>query len=494
MAATPLTANAYASTSGHRQPGETCAREAAGPGSQGTNAVRGTWCSEGNAGRHLRTMAGPGQGTPSPLPVPLRLERIATQAREYPEMACTTLAHQVDVAMRADAFRRLTPHRAPGVDRVTWRRDKENLASNLETLHEKRVNDTYSPQPVVRRLIPKGNGTLRPLGLPALEDKIVAQAVAMLLEAIYEQDFYDVSHGFRPGRSPHQALHEVRQGLLGSQRGQVIDCDISAFFDTLQHDTLLAMLRKRIKDSRGLKRIEKWLHAGILDGKAMVFPDKGSPQGSVISPLLANGYLHEVLDTWCETVVRAHCRGKVTLWRFADDFVIGCELAEDAWRIKEVLPKRFAKYGLEINTEKTTVVDFGRPQRPSAGRQPGTCSFLGFVHYWGTTWRGGYTIKRKTEGKRLRRTLGAFWRWCRDNRHRPLQEQYALLCAKLRGYYQYYGIRGNSPCLDLGYYTATCAWRYWLNRRGGRKMTWRAFGRMMAAYALPRPKIVKAWV
>jgi group II intron reverse transcriptase/maturase len=409
-------------------------------------------------------------------------------------MAFTTLAHHLDVAMLADAFRRLNPHSAPGVDRVTWRRDKETLASNLETLHEKLVNDTYCPQPVVRRLIPKSNGKLRPLGLPALEDKIVAKAVAMLLEAIYEQDVSDCSHGFRPGRSPHQALHEVRQGLLGSRMGQGIDGDISAFFDMLQHDTLLAMLRKRIKDSRVLKRIERGLHAGILDGKAMVFPDKGSPQGSVISPLLANVYLHEGLDTWCETVVRAHCRGKVALWRFADDCVIGCALEEDARRMQEVLPKRFAKYGLESNTEKTKVVDFGRPQRSSTGRKPGTCSFLGFVHYWGKTWRGGYPITRQTEGKRLRRALGAYWRWCRDNRHRPLQEQYALRCAKLRGYYQYYGIRCNSPCLDLVYYAATRAWRYWLHRRGGRKRTWRAFGRMMAAYALPRPKIVKAWV
>jgi hypothetical protein len=174
--------------------------------------------------------------------------------------------------------------------------------------------------------------------------------------------------------------------------------------------------------------------------------------------------------------------------------VIGCELEKDARRITEVLPKRFAKYGLESNAEKTTLVDFGRPQRPPAGRPPGTFSVLGFVHYWGKTWRGGYTSKRKTEGKRLRRTLSIFWRWCRDNRHRPLQEQYALLCAKLRGYDQYYGIRCNSPCLDLVYYTATRAWRYWLNRRGGRKMTWRAFGRMMAAYVLPRPKIVQGWV
>ena len=243
-----------------------------------------------------------------------------------------------------------------------------------------------------------------------------------------------------------------------------------------------------------LEYIELWLKAGILDGKEMVFPEKGSPLGSVISPLLANVYLHEVLDTWFAIVVKAHCRGQVVLYRYADDFLIGCVLESDARRIMEVLPKRFAKYGLAINAAKTKLVNFGRPQRSTVGRPPGTCSFLGFVHYWGTTWRGGYPIKRKTEGKRLRRTLGEYWRWCRDNRHRPLQEQYALLCAKRRGSSQYYGIRCNSQCLDLVYYAATRAWRYWLNRRGGRKMTWRAFGRMMAAYALPRPKIVKGWV
>jgi len=229
---------------GHRQPEETYAREAARPVSQGTPAVRGTWCSEGEAGRHLRTKAGHagdtpvGQGTPSPVPISQRLERIATQAREYPDMAFTTLAHHLDVAMLAHAFRSLNPQSAPGVDRVTWRTYKNNLETNLETLYEKLVNGTYCPQPVVRRLIPKGGGKLRPLGLPALEDKIVAKAVAMLMEAMYEQDFCDFSYGFRRGRSPHQALQAVRQGLLGSRIGYVIDGDISAFFDNLQHDTL----------------------------------------------------------------------------------------------------------------------------------------------------------------------------------------------------------------------------------------------------------------
>jgi retron-type reverse transcriptase len=218
------------------------------------------------------------------VPISQRLERIATQAREYPDMAFTTLAHHLDVAMLAHAFRSLNPQSAPGVDRVTWRTYKNNLETNLETLYEKLVNETYCPQAVVRRLIPKGDGKLRPLGLPALEDKIVAKAVAMLMEAIYEQDFCDFSYGFRRGRSPHQALQEVRQGLLGSRIGYVIDCDISAFFDNLQHDPLLAILRKRVNDGRGLEFIELWLKAGILDGKERVFPEKGSPQGSVSTP------------------------------------------------------------------------------------------------------------------------------------------------------------------------------------------------------------------
>ncbi len=229
--------SAHEQTPWHRRLGETCAPETQVPIRQGTHAVRGTWNSAGEAGRHLRTTARQagatpvGPGTPSLVPIPLRLERIATQAQQYPDMACTTLAHHLDVAMLERAFRRLNPKSAPGVDRVTWHVYKDNLEPNLETLHEKLVNETYSPQPVVRRLIPKSNGKLRPLGLPALEDKIVAKAVGMLLESIYEQDFYDFSYGFRPGRSPHQALHEVRQGLLGSRIGQVIDGDIRACFD-----------------------------------------------------------------------------------------------------------------------------------------------------------------------------------------------------------------------------------------------------------------------
>jgi RNA-directed DNA polymerase len=413
-------------------------------------------------------------------------------------MAFTTLAHLLDVPMLERAFWSLNPNSAAGADRITWRQYKHDLETNLEDLHEKLVRGTYTPQPVVRRWIRKSNGKLRPLGLPALEDKIVSKAVAELLEQIYEQDFCSFSYGFRPGRSCHQALHDLRQGLLNKRIQYVIDCDISSFFDNLRHGGLLDLLRKRVKDGRLLKLIEMWLKAGIMDGKELVFPEKGSPQGSVISPLLANVYLHEVLDTWFAEVVVPHCRGKVLLIRYADDFIIGCEREEDAQRIMQVLPLRFAKYGLEINAEKTKLVRFVRPRwnsnRDASGRKPGTFSFLGFVHYWGKTWRGGHTLKRKTEGKRLSRTRTSLWEWCRENRHRPLEEQYRALCAKLRGYYQYYGVRCNSRCLDLVHYTATRAWRYWLNRRGGRKLTWQAFGRLLAEFPLPRPRIVQGWV
>ena len=403
---------------------------------QGTDSVRGTWSSEGEAGHHLASSAAGGPKTPSRTSPRQRLERIATQAREHPDMAFTTLAHHIDVPFLERAFDRLNRRSAAGIDQVTWKAYEEDLIPKLEDLHTRLVNRKYEPQPVVRKWIPKSNGKLRPLGLPALEDKIAQRAVADLLESIYEQDFHEFSYGFRPGRSAHQALRDLREGLQ-SRIHYVIDCDISAFFDNLQHDELLTILRERVKDGRLLELIEAWLKAGIMDGKEMVFPEKGSPQGSVISPLLANVYLHEVLDTWFVEVVTAHCRGKVVMYRYADDFVIGCELESDARRIMKAIPQRFAKYGLEINEDKTRMISFRRPpkgySRRTHGPKPGTFSFLGFTHYWGKTKKGWYTIKWKTDRQRLSRSVVSFWHWCRDHRHMSVEDQHKALCAKLRG-------------------------------------------------------------
>jgi len=467
------------------------------PRSQGTDSVRGTWSSEGEAGHHLASSAAGGPKTPSRTSPRQRLERIATQAREYPNMAFTTLAHHLDVPMLERAFDRLNRNSASGIDRVTWRMYEDNLLPKLEDLQTRLADREYEPQPVVRQWIPKSNGKLRPLGLPALEDKIVQRATADLLESIYEQDFHEFSYGFRPGRSAHHALRDLRAGLE-SRIHHVIDCDISAFFDNLQHDELLAILRKRVKDGRVLELIESWLKAGIMDGKEMVFPEKGSPQGSVISPLLANVYLHEVLDSWFVEVVTAHCRGKVVIYRYADDFVIGCELESDAERIMKALPQRFAKYGLEINEDKTRMISFRRPHRTSSGKprgpKPGTFSFLGFTHYWDKTKNGWYTIKWRTDGRRLSRSVSSFWQWCRDHRHLPLETQYKTLCAKLRGYYQYYGIPFNTAALELLYFKVTRAWRYWLHRRGGRKkQNWATYQRLISEFVLPRPRIVHGW-
>jgi len=467
--------------------------------SQGTNSVRGTWSSEGDAGCHQPLHAESESGTLSPEPILLRLERIATQARQYPDMQFTTLAHLLDVPMLERAYHSLNPRSAAGVDRVTWRDYQRNLDSNLEDLYKRLKNRTYVPQPVRRCWIAKSNGKLCPLGLPALEDKVVAKAVALLLEPIYEHDFCDFSYGFRPGRSCHDALHRMREDFLANGVRSVIDCDISSFFDNLRHDILLALLRKRINDGSVLRLIKLMLEAGIMDGKELVFPEKGSPQGSVISPLLANAYLHEVLDTWFAEVVTAHCKGRVVLIRYADDFVIGCQYDEDARRIMQVLPQRFAKYGLEINTAKSHLVDFTRPRRnsgrvPSRGRKPGTFRFLGFVCYWGKTRRGWYTLKLKTAGSRIARTCSSLWKWCRDHRHDPLQEQHQRMCSKLRGHYQYYGVRCNGRCLDKVHYEANRAWHYWLRRRGGRKLTWEKFEALLQDYPLPLPRLTQTWV
>ena len=314
----------------------------------------------------------------------------------------------------------------------------------------------------------------------------------MLLEAIYEQDFLDCSYGFRPDRSPHAALHELRERCMHEGIGWIVDADVRGYFDSIDRTRLREVLRKRVNDGSILRLIGKWLRAGVMEDGVLTHPETGVVQGGVISPVLANIFLHHVLDEWFESEVQPRLKGRSFLTRFADDFVIGCELEADAQKIMGVLPKRFARFGLRMHPTKTTLVVFRKPKASQAwAHGNGTFEFLGFTHYWARTRRGFWVIKRRTARKRLRRTQKALWQWCRHNRHAPLQYQYRMLCMKLRGHFRYYGIRGNFPLLENVRRYAEKAWRYWLSRRSSKStIDWEKFQKLLAIYVLPTPKIV----
>jgi RNA-directed DNA polymerase len=420
-----------------------------------------------------------------------RLQQIAEQAKTRPDMVFTTLAHLIDVDMLREAYKRTRKDGSPGVDGVTAKEYAENLEENLANLHERLRKKEYKAPPVKRTYIEKEDGSKRPIGKPAFEDKVVQRAVVMLLGAVYEQDFYDCSYGFRPGRRPHAALTEIRDKCGRGNINWIVDADVSGFFDSIPKGKLQEVIRQRVNDGGIVRLIGKWLNAGVLEGEELFYPETGTPQGSVISPILANIYLHEVLDKWFEREVKPRMRGGSYLVRFADDFVIGCELESDARRIMEVLPKRFGRYGLTIHPTKTKLVKFGRPRLKDDGRGNGTFDFLGFTHYWARSRKGTWVVKRKTAGKRLRRAGKRVWEWCRRNRHESIFEQQWKLSLKLRGHYQYYGIRGNYACMHEYYEYVKWAWRSWLGRRGGKKrMTWERFHELLEVLPLPRPRIV----
>lgn len=417
------------------------------------------------------------------------LQQLAHQAMHHPDRVFTTLAHRVDVDLLREAFHR-TADRSPGIDRVTKEEYGRDLEANLADLYERLRTGRYHAPPVERVWLEKEDGGRRPIGKPTLEDKVAQRAYAMVLSAVYERDFLPCSFGFREGRSPHQALHAFREGAMRNHTRWVVDADIKGFFDSIPHDRLREVLRRRVNDGGIIRQVGKWLNAGVLEAGKLEHPEQGTPQGGVISPLLANIYLHEVLDVWFEHEIRPRLKGRAFLIRFADDFVIGCELEHDARRILTVLPKRFARYGLTIHPEKTKLVPFGKPT-PTWTHRNGTFDFLGFTHYWGKTRKGTGTIKRKTKRKKIQRTIKHIWVWCRNHRHLPLMEQHGILCSKLRGHIQYYGIRGNIQSLQAIIYHAQRAWRYWLHRRSSKKaMPWDRFGLLLQVYPLPKPRIV----
>ena len=424
--------------------------------------------------------------------VSTKLQRITEQAAQYPDIVFTTLAHLMDVDFLWEAYRQTRKNASPGVDKVTAKDYAENLEANLFDLHMRLKSGRYFAPPVERVWLDKENGKKRPIGKTTFEDKIVQRAVVMLLEPIYEQMFYDFSHGFRRGHSQHQAVHEVREMCLKLNIGWILSADISGLFDNIEHHHLREVIKQKVNDGGIIRLIGKWLNAGVFEGGRITYPDKGTPQGGVISPMLSNIFLHHVLDDWFVKQVKPRIQGRCFIIRYADDFIIGFEKEEDAHKVMKVLSKRFGKYGLEINEDKTTLIPFKNPGRKSADEPENkSFDFLGFTFYWSKSRRGYWVIKKKTAKKRLARFMRSLWHWCRNNRHLPLKEQYGAICAKLRGYYQYFGVICNYKALAAVYEYAQKAWRYWLSRRSHKGwICWDKFQIIKSKFKFPCPKIV----
>jgi group II intron reverse transcriptase/maturase len=424
-------------------------------------------------------------------------QRIAELARIHPDVSFTSLAHHIDLVWLYEAFGRTRKDGATGIDGQTAEEYEKNLNTNLRSLLERAKSGKYYAPPVLRAHIPKdpAKKETRPIGIPTFEDKVLQRAWQMALEPLYEQEFLDCSYGFRPGRSAHDALAALWKQTMDMSGGWIIDLDIRKFFDTMVHKHIKGILKRRVSDGVITRLIAKWLKAGVWEAGNISYPEKGTPQGGVISPMLSNIYLHEVLDTWFEKDVKPRLRGKAFLIRYADDAVLGFATEEDARRVMEVIPKRFARYGLTIHPEKTRVVKFTKPDNTGAGdhtrNEDSTFNFLGFTHYWGKSLKGIPVIKRKTEKSRFIRALRKITEWCRINRHNPVKQQHKTLNQKLKGHYAYYGITGNNKMVGRFYHKVRRIWRKWLMRRSRRdSIPWDKFELLEKHYSLAPASIV----
>jgi RNA-directed DNA polymerase len=413
-------------------------------------------------------------------------------------MVWTTLAHHIDLQWLHEAYRRTRKDAAVGIDGVTAQKYETALEANLTGLLERFKSGDYRA-PAVRRVhIPKegAHHKTRPIGIPTLEDKVLQRAVLMVLEPVYEQEFKDCSYGFRPERGAHQALEALWKSLMAVGGGWVIDLDIQSFFDTVRREHLHTFLDRRVRDGVIRRVIGKWLNAGLMEDGSLWYPEAGTQQGGVISPLLSNIYLHEVLDRWFDHEVKPRLKGRAFVVRYADDVALGFEHEEDARRVMAVLAQRFGRYGLTLHPEKTRLVDFRSPAR-RGGRgddEPPTGSgfdMLGFTHFWARSRKGRWVVKRKTAKSRFGRAVKRIAQWCRKFRHRPITEQQRALNRKLQGHYAYYGVTGNARALNRFRRMVERSWRTWLDRRSQRShMTWERFQRLLERYPLMPARVV----
>jgi len=421
-------------------------------------------------------------------------QRIAELARSKRGVVLSTLHPVIDLEWLREAYRLTRKDGAPGIDGVTAADYAENLEANLLDLLGRIKSGRYQAPPVRRAYIPKADGSRRPLGLPTFEDKVCQRAIIMVLELVYEQDFLPCSYGFRPGRSAHQALQELRTGFMRHGLRWVIDLDIENYFGSISHSHLRSFLDRRVTDGVIRRMIDKWLKAGVLEDGLLRHGTEGSPQGGVVSPCLSNIFLHHVLDEWFENEVKPRLKGKGTLVRFADDAVVAFADLRDAQRVLDVLGKRLARYGLTLHPDKTRFIDF-RSYRSDGKDHPeadgSSFTFLGFCHVWGKSRKGKNVVRQVTAKQRYARALAAVTEWCRKNRHLPIPQQHTQLVAKMRGHYAYYGITGNFRRLSWYAYQVRRAWRKWLSRRDrGSGLNWSRFSELLQRHPLPAPRIV----
>jgi RNA-directed DNA polymerase len=425
-----------------------------------------------------------------------KLLEVRERAKRDPQRRFLSLAYLIDEEALKRAYQRLRKDAAVGVDGVTKEQYGEDLQSNVRDLHGRMKTMRYRHQPLRRVHIPKEKGATRPIGISSTEDKVVQGAIREVLEAVYEPMFYDGSYGFRPERSAHDALRALDQVLMRGEANWILEADIVSFFDSVDRKMLMEMLRERVLDTSLLRLVGKCLHVGILDGDEYSEPSEGTAQGSSLSPLLGNIYLHYVLDLWFTREVQPRLRGKACLIRYADDFVICFERRDDAERVMEVLPLRMQRYGLTLHPDKTRLVPFQRPPLgQQEGKGPATFDFLGFTLYWRRTRQGRWRLACKTRRARLGRAIQGVYAWCRSQRHEEVAVQHAGLRSRLQGHYNYFGVNGNLKSLACLLWHARRAWYKWLNRRSQRtRWTWERFLDLLRDFPLPTPRVmVQIW-